>query len=191
MVTFAVEFFLNNISEKWINTYELWLCSQPTTTTKPFVPSIWGRLHEPKENYVRSRTWISFLHWFLSSNMSSLRPLASISCRVSSIRVFFSVSCALLTCPNLICSTRRTDASVSLRRTRPGVQQTQKNQNLNQWISINIRDVVFSCATRNQKPIEKKSWWNSIKKKNGRLTSTETINKSQTRLDFYREKYCT
>jgi len=23
-----------------------------TTTTKPFVPSIWGRLHEPKENSI-------------------------------------------------------------------------------------------------------------------------------------------
>jgi len=33
-----------------------------TTTTKPFVPSIWGRLHEPKENYAGSGTWISFLH---------------------------------------------------------------------------------------------------------------------------------
>ena len=29
---------------------------QPTTTTKPFVPSIWGRLHEPKENYTGSDT---------------------------------------------------------------------------------------------------------------------------------------
>jgi len=29
-----------------------------TTTTKPFVPSIWGRLHEPKENYAGSCTWI-------------------------------------------------------------------------------------------------------------------------------------
>jgi len=42
------------------------------TTTKPFVPSIWGRLHEPKENYAGSGTWISFLHSFLSSNMPSL-----------------------------------------------------------------------------------------------------------------------
>jgi len=25
-----------------------------TTTTKPFDPSIWGRLHEPKENYAGS-----------------------------------------------------------------------------------------------------------------------------------------
>ena len=25
-----------------------------TTTTKPFVPSIWGRLHEPKEKQNRS-----------------------------------------------------------------------------------------------------------------------------------------
>ena len=70
-----------------------------TTTTKPFVPSIWGRLHEPKENYAGSGTWISFLHSFLSSNMPSLRLLASISCRITSIHVFFSLSCALLTCP--------------------------------------------------------------------------------------------
>jgi len=42
-----------------------------TTTIKPFVSSIWGRLHEPKENYARSGTWISFLHSFLSSNMPS------------------------------------------------------------------------------------------------------------------------
>ena len=27
-----------------------------TTTTKPFVPGIWGRLHEPKENYAGSGT---------------------------------------------------------------------------------------------------------------------------------------
>ena len=79
-----------------------------TTTTKPFVPSIWGKLHEPKENYVRSVTWISFLHSFLSSNMLPLRPLASISCRITSIHVFFGLSCSLLTCPNLICSTRQT-----------------------------------------------------------------------------------
>jgi len=50
------------------------------TTTKPFVPNIWGRLHEPKKNYAGSGTWINFLHSFLSSNMPSLRPLASISC---------------------------------------------------------------------------------------------------------------
>ena len=87
------------------------------TTTKPFVPSIWGRLHEPKENYTRSGIWISFLHSFLQSNMPSLRPLASISCRITSIHVFFGLPCALLTCPKLICSTRRTGASVGLRRT--------------------------------------------------------------------------
>ena len=29
---------------------------QTTTTTKPFVPSIWDRLHEPKENYAGSGT---------------------------------------------------------------------------------------------------------------------------------------
>ena len=38
------------------------------TTTKPFVSSIWGRLHELKENYAGSGTWISFLHSFLSIN---------------------------------------------------------------------------------------------------------------------------
>ena len=72
-----------------------------TTTTKPFVPSIWGRIHEPKENYAGSGTWISFLHSFLLSNMPSLRPLAAISCRITSIHVFFSLPCALLTCPKL------------------------------------------------------------------------------------------
>ena len=90
-----------------------------TTTTKPFVPSIWGRLHEPKENYAESGTWISFLHSFLSSNMPSLRPLASISCRITSIHVFFGLPCVLLTYPNLIRSTRRTGASVGLYRTWP------------------------------------------------------------------------
>jgi len=90
-----------------------------TTTTKPFVPSIWGWLHEPKENYVESGTWISFLHALLSSNMPSLRPLASISCRITSIHVFFHLPCVLLTCPNLIRSTHRTGASVGLRRTWP------------------------------------------------------------------------
>ena len=76
-----------------------------------------GRLHEPKENYAGSGTWISFLHSFLSSNMPSLRPLTSISCRITSIHVFFGLPCAILTCPKLICSTRRTGASVDLRRT--------------------------------------------------------------------------
>jgi len=95
------------------------ITSDTTTTTKPFVPSIWGRLHEPKENYARSGTWINFLHSFLSSNMPSLRPLASISCRVTSIYVFFGLPCVLLTCPNLIRSTRRTGAPVGLRRTWP------------------------------------------------------------------------
>ena len=56
--------------------------STTTTTTKPFVPSIWGRLHERKENYTGSGTWISFLHSFLSSNLPLLRPLASISCKI-------------------------------------------------------------------------------------------------------------
>ena len=58
-----------------------------TTTTKPFVLSIWGRLHEPKENYAGSGIWISFLHSFLSSNMPALRPFASISCCIASIHV--------------------------------------------------------------------------------------------------------
>ena len=50
----------------------------------------------------------------------SLRPLASISCRITSIHVFFGLPCALLTCPNLIRSARRTGASVSLRHmTKP------------------------------------------------------------------------
>ena len=89
------------------------------TTTKPFVPSNWGRLHEPKENYARSDTWISFLHSFLSSNMPSLRPLTSISCRITSIYVFFGLSCALLICLKLIRYTRRTGASISLRCTWP------------------------------------------------------------------------
>jgi len=89
------------------------------TTTKPFVSSIWGRLHESKENYVGSGTWISFLHSFVSSNMLSLRPLASISCCITSIHVFFGLPCALLTCPNLIRSTCRSGASVSLRRIWP------------------------------------------------------------------------
>ena len=88
-----------------------------TTTTKPFVPSIWGRLHEPKENYAGSGTWISFLHSFLSGNMPSLRPLASISCRITSIHVFFGLPCALLICPKLIRFTSQTGASIGLRRT--------------------------------------------------------------------------
>ena len=98
-----------------------------TTITKPFVPSIWGRLHEPKENYAGSGTWISFLRSFLSSNMPSLRPLASISCHITSIHVFFGLPCALLTCPKLIRSTRRTDASVGLRRTWPNHRISNMN----------------------------------------------------------------
>jgi len=105
---------LNAWTRKLQNTYFLVF-----TTTKPFVPNIWDRLHEPKENYARSGTWISFLYSFLSSNMPSLRPLASISCHITSIQVFFGLPCALLTCPNLIRFTRWTDASVGLRRTRP------------------------------------------------------------------------
>jgi len=33
-----------------------WDMRTTTTTTKSFVPSIWGRLHEPKENYAGSGT---------------------------------------------------------------------------------------------------------------------------------------
>ena len=90
-----------------------------TTTTKPFVSSIWGRLHELKENYTGSGTWISFHQSFLSSNMPSLRPLAFISCRITSIHVFFGLPYTLWTCPKLIRSTRRIGASVGLHRTRP------------------------------------------------------------------------
>ena len=50
---------LSYMKLSWIN----------TATAKPFVLSIWGRLHESKENYDGSDTWISFLHSFLSSNM--------------------------------------------------------------------------------------------------------------------------
>ena len=78
-----------------------------------------GRLHEPKENYAGSGIWISFLHSFLSSNMPSLRPLASISCPITSIHVFFSLPCSLLTYPKLIRSIRQTGASVGLCRTWP------------------------------------------------------------------------
>jgi len=58
------------------------------TTTKPLIPSIWKTLHEPKENYAGSGTWISSLHSFLLSNMPSLRPLASISYLITSIQVY-------------------------------------------------------------------------------------------------------
>ena len=37
-----------------------YVCLQPTIITKPFVPSIWGRLHEPKENYARSAHGLAF-----------------------------------------------------------------------------------------------------------------------------------
>ena len=80
---------------------EAFFCNLPsnflstTTTTKPFVPSIQDRLPDPKENYAESGTWISFLYSFLSSSMSSLRPLASISFRITSIHVFLGLSCAL------------------------------------------------------------------------------------------------
>ena len=50
-------------------------------------------------------------------NMSSLRLLASTSCRITSIYVFFDLPYALLTCLNMIRSTRWTDVSVGLRHT--------------------------------------------------------------------------
>ena len=50
---------------------------------------------------------------------ASLRPLASISCHITSIHVYFGLPCALLTCPNLIRSTRRAGAYVGLHRTWP------------------------------------------------------------------------
>ena len=80
----------------------LFAAVQVQTTTKPFVSSIWGRLYEPKENYAGSGTWISSLHSFLLSNMPSLRLLAFISYRITSIHVFFGLPCTLLTCPNLL-----------------------------------------------------------------------------------------
>ena len=43
--------------------------------------------------------------------------LASISSRITSIHVFLGLPCAFLTCPKLIRSTRRTGASIGLRRT--------------------------------------------------------------------------
>jgi len=60
------------------------------TTTEPFILSVWGRLHEPKENYAGSGTWINFLHSLLSSKMPSLRPLASISCASPPSMFFWS-----------------------------------------------------------------------------------------------------
>jgi len=93
------------------------LSSTKTTTTKPFISGIWGRIHEPKENYAGSGTWISFLHLFLSNNMPSFRHLGSISCCITSIHIFFGLPFALLTCSKLIRSTRQTGTSVGLRRT--------------------------------------------------------------------------
>ena len=90
-----------------------------------------GRLHEQKENYARSGKWINFLHLFLSSNMPPLRPLTSISCHITTIHVFFGLSCALLTCPDLIRYTHRTGASVGLSRTLP---------NHHRWFSL-----IFFC----------------------------------------------
>ena len=49
--------------------------------------------------------------------------IASISCRMTSIHIFFGLPCALLICPNLIRATRRIDASVGLRRTWPNYRR--------------------------------------------------------------------
>jgi len=70
--------------------------------------------------------------------MPSLRPLASISCRITYIHVFFGLLCALLTCPNLIPSTRLIGISVGLCRTWP---------NHRTWFSL-----IFSS-------IFEKQWW--------------------------------
>ena len=135
---------------------------ETTTTTKPLVPSIWGRLHEPKENYTRSGIWISFLHSFLSSNVPSLRPLAFISCRITSIHVFFGLSCALLTYPKLICSTCQTGASVGVRRTWPNLRRPHswflwRKEKKRRWFlspgkfvlhSKNVRQYLISCQSR-------------------------------------------
>ena len=51
--------------------------------------------------------------------MSLLSPLASISCYITSIHVFFYLPSVLLTFPKLIHSTCQTGASVGLRRTWP------------------------------------------------------------------------
>ena len=76
-----------------------------------------------QQSYARSGTWINFLHSFLLSNIPSLRPLAAISYRITSIHVFLGLSFALLTCTKLISSTRRTGASVCLRRTLPNYRR--------------------------------------------------------------------
>lgn len=51
-----------------------------------------------KENYATPSTWIILLHSFLSSNISSLMPLASISFCITSTHIFFSRSFTFLTC---------------------------------------------------------------------------------------------
>ena len=67
-----------------------------TTTTKPFVPSI-------RVGYMNQK------------RIMSDRAHGS----AFSIHVFFGLPCALLTCPKLIRSTRRTGALAGLRRTWP------------------------------------------------------------------------
>ena len=89
------------------------------STTKPFVPSIWGRLHEPKKRITLDRA---------HGSVSPLIPIEQyVFTKTFSLHIlsyylhpcFLRSPCALLTCLKLIRSTRRTGASVSLRRTWP------------------------------------------------------------------------
>ena len=89
-----------------------------TTTTKPFVSSIWGRLHEPKENYVESGTLINFLHSFLSSNVFFIKTFNLYILSYHLYPCFLRSPLHSFNLP-LIRFTRRTGASVGLRRTWP------------------------------------------------------------------------
>ena len=106
----------------------------------------------------------SFLHSFLSSNMPSLRPLAFISCHITSIHVFFGLPCALLTCPKLIRSTRRTGVSVGLRRTWPS-----HRKRFSFIFSFIEATLILTCPSQtsmylNQHPQQwiKTTRWNSV-----------------------------
>ena len=71
-MSYAAQWKITRKLEGWIPLKDK-IRVQTTTTTKPFVPSIWGRLHEPKENYARSGTWISFLHsYWLKDKISHM-----------------------------------------------------------------------------------------------------------------------
>ena len=59
----------------------------------------------------------AFSTHFYRAIILSLSPLAFISCRTTSIHIFFGLSFALLTCPKLISYTRWTGASVNLHHT--------------------------------------------------------------------------